>query len=130
MLEGFFNFFGCGAQLAGNRVKTHGSHLVEVFLDHLDGEIHSLALGLAAQLQQDALAQVTRGNTRRIHRLHDVQHIFDLLSIYHIAVVEGHIIGNLGTAAAQVTIVLDVADDGLGYHLLGIVKLQFTQLVM
>ena len=129
MLEHLLQTAGFHAHLAPQRIKPHGGKVIKVLVNHGDGEVHILAVRLATQLQQNTLAQVTGGDTCRIQRLHDFYHLLDLLGIDHIAIVEGHVIGNLRSATAQIAAILQVAHDGVGNDLLGLVEFQLAQLV-
>ena len=129
VLEHLFQFLAGNAHLAAQRVETHGCKVVEILLHHRDGHVHILTSGFAAQLQQDAFPQVPCGDTGRVQCLDDLQHLFHLLGVHHVTVVECHVIGNFIDRAAQIAVILQIAHNGLGNDLLGLVELQFSQLV-
>ena len=107
----------------------HIHQFIEVFLDDFSCDVHIAAVLFALQLQQDAFTHVAGADAGRVQCLHHVDHLFDLRRVHIVAVVERHVVGNLGGAAAQVSRILQVAHDGLGNHLLRLVEFKFSQLV-
>ena len=126
VLKHLFQFLAGNSHFASQRVEAHGCKVVEVLLDHRDGQVHILTTGFAAQLQQNAFPQVPCGNAGRVQRLDSLQHLFHLLGIHHVAVVKCHVVGNFAHRAAQIAVILQIAHNGLGNDLLGLVELHFS----
>ena len=129
MLENVFQALAIHSHFAAQRIETHGSKIIKVLIHHRDGQVDIIAGIFAAQLQQYALLQVTSSDTRRVQRLYDLKHFLDLFCIHDIAVVESHIICYLTDRASQISVILQVADDGVCNDLLCLIQFQFTQLV-
>ena len=129
MLEHLLQSLLVHSHAATHDVKPHACQFIEVFLDHLDSQFHVLGAFLAAQLQQHALAQVASCDARWVERLHYGQHLIDLTGVHHIAIVKGHIVGDLCCRTAQVSVFLDIAHNGPSNDHLGFIQLQFAQLV-
>jgi hypothetical protein len=91
---------------------------LEVFSDQLQGGFAPGAVfsGQLAQLDQQALTQVARGDAGRVERLDPVQHRLHLGQLH---VLVGHRSDDVLQRRGEVTVVVDAVDDGLGDRQVG-----------
>ena len=103
--------------------------LIEPVPEHPDGIPDGIRLLLVFQLKQETFPQVAGSHTRRFELLHDLEHALHLLRIGFHTGPEGQVVHEGFDVAAQVTVVIQTADDEGGHGTLMVGEVPVAQLL-
>ena len=104
--------------------------LVEAVADDADGVRHRGGLLLVFQLDEEALAEVAGAHARGLKLLDDLQHRLHLLGVRFDAGAESEVIDQRFNVAAEISVVVETADDEGGHRPLALGEVPVAQLLL
>ena len=126
--NGLFQLLFAHVALAHDFVVVFFGKFVEHLVDNLVGQQVGGCPLVTFELQQQAFAQVRSPHAGGLELLNHLQNILDLTHRYIEPHLKDEVVGDGLYGALQVAVVVDVADDVLGYLVGGVVERQFAQL--